>query len=316
MTDHPDQNQGVKSRFSITLQTISFSHYNEKARWALDYYRVPYVEHKMLPALHGFTMFWYRSKEPGFEETPYVTPFMMAIPTEKVSGKVAKPIRLHDSTKIVEFASDQFASQPGSIPTNLYTNDPATKEKILALEERIDIMVGTHVRRWIYYELLFKSPRSVTRGLGKHGNAAKLQSWLWPVVLPVFSLFLRNHLNINEKTAAESKDIIRREFEDLSRMLEESGRTAGGGPSYFFENRFTAADLTFACLGGVMVGVNHEHGYGAWLPPLTQLRPEAQAFTEELRQTTAGKHALECYRLHRGSKVPGSSYGTSLFGLW
>ncbi len=35
-----------------TLITIPFSHYCEKARWALDWCGVPYVERACLPGLH------------------------------------------------------------------------------------------------------------------------------------------------------------------------------------------------------------------------------------------------------------------------
>ncbi|MEZ4340912.1 MAG: hypothetical protein R3B82_30175, partial [Sandaracinaceae bacterium] len=34
------------------LVTIAFSHYCEKARWALDLRRVPYRERRYLPAMH------------------------------------------------------------------------------------------------------------------------------------------------------------------------------------------------------------------------------------------------------------------------
>lgn len=253
-------------------------------------------------------MLRFATRNPGFEATPLVTPFLTAVPA---NGE--KTIRLHDSTKILEFLSDQVTGTQSR--PNLYTTDPATKEKILALEDRIDIAIGTHVRRCLYYEILLKSPRSVARSLGGNGNVGKLQGWLWKLMLPLISLILRRHLKMSEESAAKSKEIIRGEFKYLSGLLE-SNPSANGGPAYLIGNQFTAADLAMASLGGVMVGVNHEHGYGAWLPAVTDLPPDAQAFAEELLQTTAGKHALDCYRLYRGSKAPGSSYGSALFGLW
>lgn len=109
-----------------------------------------------------------------------------------------------------------------------------------------------------------------------------------------------------------SKEILKREFEHISRVLE----SGPPGPAYLIGNEFSAADLTLASLAGLIVGVNETDGYGAWIPKKESLRPEAVAFSDELRNSTAGQHIVECYKLHRGTKAPGSRYGYSLFGLW
>ena len=45
------------------LWQLQISHYNEKARWALDYKRIPHVRHSMLPGFHRIkTMTLARSK--------------------------------------------------------------------------------------------------------------------------------------------------------------------------------------------------------------------------------------------------------------
>ncbi|KAG0353623.1 hypothetical protein BGZ54_002157, partial [Gamsiella multidivaricata] len=261
-----DQVQG-KDRLSFSLRSISFSHYNEKARWALDYYGVPYVEYRSLPLCHIISMYNYRAKvRPAPGSSPFVTPFLMGTPTSADASSDEKII-INDSTQILQFLSDQYAAPansngPLSGPANLYSDDEATKEKILALEERFDAMIGPHIRRYMYYEILCRAPSSVGRGLGQHGNAGALQKWSGPP-----------------------------------------------GPAYLVGNQLSAADLTFASLAGLAVGVTQEDGLGAWVPPVEQLGPEAREFCEELRQTTAGKHVLECYKLHRGQKAPGSSYG-------
>ncbi|KAI7830626.1 hypothetical protein BC939DRAFT_438568 [Gamsiella multidivaricata] len=311
-----DQVQG-KDRLSFSLRSISFSHYNEKARWALDYYGVPYVEYRSLPLCHIISMYNYRAKvRPAPGSSPFVTPFLMGTPTSADASSDEKII-INDSTQILQFLSDQYAAPansngPLSGPANLYSDDEATKEKILALEERFDAMIGPHIRRYMYYEILCRAPSSVGRGLGQHGNAGALQKWVWTLFFPLISWALCKAIRINEKSAARSKDILRREFEHVSRVLE----SGPPGPAYLVGNQLSAADLTFASLAGLAVGVTQEDGLGAWVPPVEQLGPEAREFCEELRQTTAGKHVLECYKLHRGQKAPGSSYGYSFFGLW
>ncbi|KAF9570646.1 hypothetical protein EC968_001533 [Mortierella alpina] len=316
-----DQNKLTQLNFS--LRTISFSHYNEKARWALDYYRIPYVEHRSMPCLHMASMFKYRaSSPPSSAVTRYATPHLSAVTKSAAAGDMANEVKLNDSSEIAQFLSDQFAAPPNTTqsdssslscpPQNLYSNDAATKAKILALEERFGKMIGPHVRLYFYNEVLFHSPKAVGRALGQQGNVGCLQAWMWAVFFGLFSWVLAKSLHINDKSAARSKEILKREFEHISRVLE----SGPPGPAYLVGNQFTAADLTLASLGGVVVGIGREDGYGAWVPPLTALRPEAQAFCEELRQTTAGKHIVECYKLHRGGKAAGSSYGYSFFGLW
>ncbi|KAG9322539.1 hypothetical protein KVV02_003051 [Mortierella alpina] len=319
-----DQGQNKQTQLNFSLRTIGISHYNEKARWALDYYRIPYVEHRSMPVLHMISMFKYRaSSRPSPTNTRFVTPYLSAVPDSSAAGDLANEVKLNDSTAIAEFLSDQYAAPPKSKqsdsssssscpPPNLYSNDAATKAKILALEERFGKMIGPHVRIYVYNEVLLHSPKSVGKAMGQHDNVGRLQAWIWTVFFGLLSWLLVKSLHISDKSAARSKEILRREFEHISRVLE----SGPPGPAYLVGNQFTAADLTLASLGGAAVGIGREDGYGAWVPQLTNARPEAQAFCEELRQTTAGKHILECYKLHRGEKAAGSSYGFSFFGLW
>jgi len=323
--DVPTLAQTKKSGLAYVLRSISFSHYNEKARWTLDYYKVPYVEYRSLPICHIFSMFSHRAKErPATGGTSFVTPHLTATPL-KDSAKASAPIEavvLNNSTKILQFLSSQYAASPSketkkdtteeAAPMNLYTDDEATAAKILSLEERFDKMIGPHIRRYMYYELLLKSPSSVGRSMGQHENAGPLQVLIWTLCFPLIRWILVRFIHINEVSAMRSKDILKREFEHISRVLE----SGPPGPAYLIGNKFTAADLTLASLGGLLVGVSEEEGFGAWVPKKESLRPEAAAFCDELRSMTAGQHILECYKLHRGTKAPGSRYGFSLFGLW
>ncbi|KAF9948957.1 hypothetical protein BGZ72_009172 [Mortierella alpina] len=313
-----DQDNKKLTQLNFSLRTIGISHYNEKARWALDYYRIPYVEYRAMPILHMISMFKHRaSTRPGPANTSCVTPYLCASDASQASK-----VTFNDSSEIAQFLSDQYAAPPNSKQSDsassssprpsLYSNDAATKAKIVALEERFGKMIGPHVRIYVYNEVLLHSPKSVGKAMGQHDNVGRLQTWLWTFFFSLFSWLLVKSLRISDRSAARSKEILKREFEHISRVLE----SGPPGPAYLVGNQFTAADLTLASLGGAAVGIGREDGYGAWVPQLTSLRPEARAFCEELRQTTAGKHILECYKLHRGEKAAGSSYGFSFFGLW
>ncbi|KAF9438312.1 hypothetical protein BGZ76_008700 [Entomortierella beljakovae] len=311
------QPSGTDIKVDYRLNTISFSHYNEKARWALDYYKIPYVEYRSLPVLHGFTMFKYRVKgtlRVPDAITPLTTPVLVIPPARDGTKKKGKQVIVRDSTGILNFLSDKHSSSVAGAPAgaspNLYSDDEATREKILELEERFDNILGKNVRLWVYYEILLKCPNSVGRSLG-HDNAGKLQTKAWSAFFPIFSFFLSKLLKITETSAAESKESLKQEFDHISRLLE----SAPAGQTHLVGNQFTAADLTLATLAGPLVGITHNDGYGAKIP-MDQLRPEALEFMNELRETRAGKHIVECWKNHRGEKPPGSSYGYNFFGLW
>ncbi|KAF9280854.1 hypothetical protein BGZ74_002499 [Mortierella antarctica] len=306
------------SAFNFTLTSISFSHYNEKTRWGLDYYGIPYTEYRSLPILHMLSMFKSRAKARPTSGTPFVTPHLTVAPANAPDEKDVK-ITMNDSTEILGFISDRFSAPPNKAatststpPLNLYSNNAETKAKIVALEERFDTIIGPNVRRLVYSEILCHSPKSVGQSLGQHGNAGALQTWIWTWFFFVFSWILIRYFRVTPESAERSKDILKREFEHLSRVLE----SGPPGPAYLVGNEFTAADMTLASLASLLVGVTQEDGYGAWVPPMSVFRPEAQEFLKELRESTAGQHILECYRLHRGKKAEGSKYGLSFFGWW
>ncbi|KAF9926364.1 hypothetical protein FBU30_004028 [Linnemannia zychae] len=318
----PGQEQDKHSQTAVTLRSIAFSHYNEKARWALDYYKVPYIEYRSLPMCHMISMFKYRAKTrpENVESTVFSTPHLTIEPKEEIKAPLDKEmdkVILDDSTKIIEYLSDQYAAPANSngkseASPNLYSNDETTRTKIQTLEERFDTILGPHIRRILYYEILVQCPSSVGRSMGQHDNAGSLQAWVWNLFFPIFAWILCKVLHIGEVSTSRSRDIVKREFEHISRVLE----SGPPGPAYLIGNQFTAADLTLASLGGLIVGVNDDDGYGAWVPRLDVLRPEARTYVKELKKTTAGQHIVECYKLHRGTKAPGSGYGFTFFGLW
>ena len=108
------------------LITIPFSHYCEKARWALDHVGVPYEEDGHLPVFHYLAT--YRA---GAKRTVPVL----------VDDKTV----VRDSTDIVAWAD---AKRPGSlIPV-------AGAKELLAIEDDVDTHFGPATRRWAYYHLL------------------------------------------------------------------------------------------------------------------------------------------------------------------
>ncbi|NVB80301.1 MAG: glutathione S-transferase [Kofleriaceae bacterium] len=191
------------------LITIPFSHYCEKARWALDRCGVDYEEDGHLPMFHYLAT--YRS---GAKRTVPVL----------VDGKTL----VRDSTDIIAWADKR---RPGSlIPI-------AGAEDALAIEDDLDNHFGPATRRWGYYYLL---PNKATDKI----ITAGVPGWertLLKLSRPLAVSFLKRGLKIDAAGVERSRKKIESAFARVGEIL-------GDGRRYLTGERFTVADLTFAAL--------------------------------------------------------------------
>ena len=102
-----------KGAMTPTLYHIEISHYNEKARWALDYKHVAHVRKAPPPMLH---VAW------AFRLTRGAT-----FPILKLNGHA-----VGDSTRIIELLEREYPEPP------LYPADPAERQRALELEDHFD----------------------------------------------------------------------------------------------------------------------------------------------------------------------------------
>src|SRR5919206_3444571 len=109
------------------LYHIEISHYNEKARWALDYKHVPH-ERKAPPPMMHTVWALAMTRKPTF-------------PVLKLNGKA-----IGDSTRIIEELERLYPEPP------LYPDDPAERQRALELEDFFDEELGPYIRRWIFHE--------------------------------------------------------------------------------------------------------------------------------------------------------------------
>lgn len=191
------------------LITIAFSHYCEKARWALERAGVAFDEDMHLPGLH------YRAvKRAGGDRT---------VPVLISNGEIVR-----DSTDIVAWADRQ---RPGSmIPV-------AGAEDALAIEDDLDNHFGPATRRWAYFQLL--PNRAADPYLVK--GAPRWQATAFKLTRPVVVAMLRRGLKIDEAGVARSRGKIEQAFARVGEILRDGRRYLAG-------DRFTVADLTFAAL--------------------------------------------------------------------
>ena len=197
-----------------TLITIPFSHYCEKARWALDRVGVTYEEHGHLPLFH-YLESWRRGRN---RTVPVV-----------IDGKTV----IKDSTDIIAWAD---AKRPGSlIPV-------AGAQELLAIEDDLDNHFGPHTRRWGYFHLLPNraTDRHISVGVPRWETA------LLGLTRPLAVRFLRRSLKIDAAGAERSREKIEATFDRVEQIM-------GDGRRYFAGDRFTVADLTFAALAAPIV---------------------------------------------------------------
>lgn len=194
------------------LWQFTSSHFNEKARWALDFKRVPHIRHSLVPGLHVGTV----KRMTGATHVPVL----------KLNGEI-----LGDSTKIVEALERTFPQPP------LYPDDPAERRRALEMEDFFDEELGPYIRRWIFHMVL-PYPEFIRASFVNHASlplrlAQRLMS---PMVGPV----MRKQMDINPETAevARAKTIAA-----MDRLVEELNPSG-----YLVGDRFTVADLTAAAL--------------------------------------------------------------------
>jgi glutathione S-transferase len=245
-----------------TLVTIPFSHFCEKARWALEAAGVPFVEEGHCPVLHR----------------PAVA---------RVHGRGSVPVlvvdrtrTLDDSPLIVAYADAQ--ARPGR---ELWpTGKP--RDEGLALERELDHDFAPHVRRFIYYHLLPR--RDLTMVLFAIETPAR-EVGLVRLAFPLVRAVMRRFMRVHEAGMHRSRDAMARTFDEVAERLRDGRR-------YLLGDTFTAADITFASLAAPMVQPP-EHpkvriDTGALPAPLIDAMRAARAHP-------AGEFALRMYREHR-----------------
>lgn len=290
---------------SCTLVSIPYSHYNERARWALDAAGVPYARRDFLPMLHVAPLVLWRAahgaSRPGDRvSSPASTPALGV--TERDSGR---SYVLPDSGSIVRWAAEQAPA------LGLYPPEGTdARREVDAVEAQAHDVVGPAVRTAAYRYML--ADLRLTVELGWHRNVGLLQSLLWTALAPLWRAALRAALRVTPAAGDRAEATLRAAFAELSARLEANA-AARGVPveaAYLAGGGFTAADLSFAALAGPILGIGQREGVAAWLPPVDRLPPAAQALAAELGATPAGRHAWRMYRDHRPTPtaVGGKTY--------
>jgi glutathione S-transferase len=111
------------------LWHLKVSHYNEKARWALDHKRIPHVRRAVMPGSH---------RRVAKRLTGGLT-----FPVLELDGRA-----IGDSTRIIEALEQRYPAAP------LYPTDPLEWQRALELEEFFDEEFGPYSRRLALHHML------------------------------------------------------------------------------------------------------------------------------------------------------------------
>ncbi|MEM7157332.1 MAG: glutathione S-transferase family protein [Myxococcota bacterium] len=252
------------------LVTLAFSHYNERARWALDLAGIPFTERAFMPGFSQLGVMmstrWQRG-EADRVSSVWSTP-ALRLPDGRW---------LRDSGAIVDFACEAGVQLRG-------------EPDVDAWEQRLHDKLGPHTRRMAYYFAL-QDP-SLLQDMADT-NVGRAQAWLFKRLYPMAAGRLRRRLKIDEAGFERSRAQVDAIFGEVEAAIADTG--------YLVGDRFTAADLTFACMAAPLVLVQHAEGYSAHLPALDGLRPNASEVVEAARRRPAGQHALRMFREHRSA---------------
>jgi glutathione S-transferase len=197
---------------NLELFQFDASHYNEKARWALDYKRVPHQRHTLLPGPHRLTAM-------------------------RLSGQPMVPF-LRGPDGIVAGSSQIIDSLERAYPEPaLYPADASPRERALEIQRWFDSEIGPEVRRAKFFDILPDAGYIARVFAGRKG---RLTQTAYRAIVPVVRVVMRREMRITADTAETARQ---RTQAGLDFVVSEAGPDG-----YLVGHTFTVADLTAAAL--------------------------------------------------------------------
>jgi len=248
---------------SVALWHLEISHYNEKARWALDYKGIPHERNIATPGLHRATALMLSHGR------------HQRLPIVKIDGHT-----IADSTVIIA-ELERYKPEPA-----LYPEDPELRKRALQLEDHFDEQVGPEIRRFVWHHTLDDAD-AVSDSLfrGQH----PVRDRILRSVAPVARTLVRADYSANEESAEQAAERIRSAMDLIEREIGPSGYLAG--------EAFSVADLTAAALMTPLV-LPPERQYAP-----TKFTEPVLEFRRELEARPGGQWIFEMFAKHRGSSA-------------
>lgn len=244
-----------------TLLTIPYSHYCERARWALDYCGVPYTEAGHAPFFHAY----HNHRAGAMRSVP-----ALATPQGVING----------SDQIMTFAHQSVTS-----PVSLY---PEHQERsIRSWESRFDKGFGIKSRVWAYIYL--QDAPELIHDILSQGSPSEYRL-LKPVVPQVLKSIARLYKAYPQR--------LKRIEAELEALLDQCDFMLKDQRPFFMGADFSAVDITLAALAGILV-LPPEYGFR--YPELQLYPKAMQQRILQWRERPVGQYILRMYANHRTS---------------
>jgi glutathione S-transferase len=194
------------------LWHLKVSHYNEKARWALDYKRVPHVRRAAAPGRHR------------------------AI-AQRLTGASTFPVlvldgdAIGDSTRIIEALERRFPDPA------LYPSEPEERRRALEIEDFFDEELGPHLRLLVINHMLPSGKLILGAFFPDLGSRRRL---IARAMFPLHRRRVNADFGIDNSSVELAWAKVVAAGERFRTELQPSG--------YLVGDRFTVADLTVAAL--------------------------------------------------------------------
>jgi glutathione S-transferase len=247
-----------------TLIQLDISHYSEKARWALDYKRVPHVRRSPLPGSHiPISLALTRGES-------------ITLPLLQMDGRT-----IADSTAIIAALEQRYPDPP------LYPADLEQRRRALALEAFFDEELGPHARLLPFHELTNEPAMfAEVAAAAVPGPLGKAKG--------LVGLYARTYAGLrfgvrDEAAAATARGKI---VAALDRLEAELAANDGG--EFLVGESFSVADLTAASLFYPVVDPNEGP-----LPAETPTPPALESFRDKIRDRPGYVWVEEMFRRHR-----------------
>jgi glutathione S-transferase len=194
------------------LWHIPFSHFNEKARWALDFKGI--AHRRQVLGVNYLYRAW------------------------RATGRGTLPILFLDGRAIGDSTAIIAALEERQPEPALYPSDAAHRRRALALEDFFDEVLGPSLRAALVTPLFREDPdlamRVLTTGMPPQAYAS-----LRPLVR-IFPSFYRFRHRVQAKRLRQDRADVAAALDRIARELQPSG--------YLVGNAFSVADLTAAAL--------------------------------------------------------------------
>ena len=244
------------------LWHLEMSHFNEKARWTLDYKGIPHERRSIFPGTQELRA---RMLRGGTSTTPVID----------IDGK-----RIGDSTRIIAELERRWPDPP------LYPADPEERRRALEIEEFFDEEIAHDLRR-VMFDPFLRHPELMAEAAGTDRRRGGSVSGL---LFPLINRAVRFRYDVSPERTAKSREIV---IAGMDRIEQERGPSG-----YLVGDSFSVADLTAAAIMAPLVRPP-EFPYHQVDPARDP--EELKSWREPLEEREAWRYVLEMYARHRAA---------------